>query len=188
MAARKQLENNYCHFYEGRLDFLKSDLALNYFQSLISPHQRAFWHFGFESAAQSQATSILPEENLYRKLGHWEAMMRSTKNGSDSSLELRKDLELGPYVNRFWWLGDWGFVSFKSHMVHPQLTNYFNDIKSKNALFFIRPIFAFLLWYNPGLRWIQRFGPKIIFRTGKAVTDDQCQARSPILLGLLPLK
>ena len=86
-------------------------------------------------------------------------MMTSSKMDSDLFLELRKDLELEPY--RFWWLGDWGHVSFKSHMVHPQLTNYFNDIKSKNALFFIRPFNAFLRLFNPGLRWVQGFpGPQ----------------------------
>ena len=36
-------------------------------------------------------------------------------------------------------------ASFKSHMVHPQLTNIFNYIKSKNALFFFRSIFQFFL-------------------------------------------
>ena len=109
----------------------------------------------FGSAAQFVATPSFIHIDRFEKSGHWEAMMTSSKMDSDLFLELRKDLELEPY--RFWWLGDWGHVSFKSHMVHPQLTNYFNDIKSKNALFFIRPFNAFLRLSNPGLRWVQGF-------------------------------
>ena len=66
-------------------------------------------------------------------------------------------------------------------MVHPQLTNYFNDIKSKNALFFIRPIFVQPVPALVQLRFLlgpDLHGPQTIFWAGKLVTDRQCLDRT----------